>query len=88
MDEERDGGKGINMIKTDCIINGNIFYKGKIFFIKIKMSAQCLIRKQGGNYFSLHTCAFTGIDNCLHLILQDSKKAIPFFKPSVLASIL
>lgn len=25
MDEERDGGKGINMIKTDCIINGNIF---------------------------------------------------------------
>lgn len=26
------------------------------------MSAQCLIRKQGGNYFSLHTYAFTGID--------------------------
>lgn len=52
------------------------------------MSAQCLIRKQDGNYFSLHTYAFTGIDNCLHLILQDSKKAIPFFKTSVLASIL
>lgn len=29
MDEERDGGKGINMIKTDCIINGNIFRKRK-----------------------------------------------------------
>lgn len=52
------------------------------------MSAQCLIRKQGGSYFSLHTYAFTGTDNCLHLILQDSIKAIPFFKTSVLASIL
>lgn len=74
------------MIKTDCIISGNIFRKRKT--LEDKNECPMSIRKQDGNYFSLQTYAFAGTDNHLHLILQDSKKAIPFFKTSVLASIL